>query len=112
MITHQVVLPITFPDNTTHEETFLITQLHPAADVVLELAWLRKWNPLTDWANLTIQFQESLRAISVQLPQPTINPQPYHTTVEEVPDEDDHHPSSPADAPWIGPQPVDDTGRR
>ena len=47
---------IFFPDSTSQTLCFLITQLHPAAQIVLGLPWLRTTNPTIDWAALSLSF--------------------------------------------------------
>ena len=49
-------LKIRFPDGTEHSVRFLVTRLHPAAQLVLGLDWLRTSNPHIDWSEGTLSF--------------------------------------------------------
>ena len=67
-LTHVVQTQLSYADGTTHREQFFPQQVHPSVKVVLGMSWLRKWNPTINWADLTLRFPESLRAISMTVP--------------------------------------------
>src|SRR3954447_9436279 len=54
---HFVITPIVFADGTTQRIPFLVTPLDSSAQIVLGLPWLQEYNPIVDWANLTLQFR-------------------------------------------------------
>ena len=56
-IQHFVIIPIIFADGTTQRIPFLVTPLDSSAQIVLGLPWLQEYNPIVDWANLTLQFR-------------------------------------------------------
>jgi hypothetical protein len=58
-----------FADGMVYTEELLITRLHLSASIVLSLSWLCKWNPIIDWADLTLLFKESLCTVNVQYAQ-------------------------------------------
>lgn len=62
-ITQALKAPIFFQDNTTHEETFLLTKLHSSAQLVLGLPWLKKYNPTINWKDLTFSFENGIPLI-------------------------------------------------
>ena len=57
-ITHLYRDTISFEDGTIQMVTFYVTKLHPTAPIVLGLSWLREVNPIIDWKELTVTFQE------------------------------------------------------
>jgi hypothetical protein len=66
-IEHSLITSIEFSDGTVQEVEFLKTKTHPMAPVVLGLSWLCQHNPIINWSSLTLQFPESLRAISMTI---------------------------------------------
>ena len=66
-ITHSYRDTISFDDGTIHLVEFLVTRLHPAAPIVLGLSWLQKHNPVIDWKDLSIMFQDRKVRISAAL---------------------------------------------
>ena len=99
-VKYNVPATLIFPDDqeTTHVEDLLVTRVHPAASVVLSLAWLRKWNPLVNWTRLSLRFRDSVRAIVGICPKIKSAEDPLIT---EAIDEDSTQelPSKPTDPP-------------
>ena len=60
VITHSIRLPIEYASGQTHEVDFLITSLHPGAQLILGLPWLRRTKPSIDWENLTCSLPDLL----------------------------------------------------
>ena len=104
-IDQYVQSPVLFDDGTHQDLSLLVTKLHPAAQVVLGLSWLRKYNPAIDWATMTFIWRDK--------PKSTIN-------MAYLPDdppvaEEEPWSQDPSDvelkeiskmAPWPVPQPV------
>ncbi len=66
-ITQKASLTIQFPDGTVHDEELLVTTTPTDTPIVLGLAWLRRWNPLIDWATLTLAFKTTANAANIPL---------------------------------------------
>jgi len=64
-IRHSLDTPIRFADDTSHSLSMLVTTLHPSAQVVLGLPWLRTYNPDIDWSTLSLSFRDR---VSTSLP--------------------------------------------
>jgi RNase H-like domain found in reverse transcriptase/Reverse transcriptase (RNA-dependent DNA polymerase)/Integrase zinc binding domain/Integrase core domain/Chromo (CHRromatin Organisation MOdifier) domain len=59
-ITHTMNTDILFADGTKQREEFLVTRLHPTADVVLGIEWLQRHNPKVDWKHpMTVTFPDA-----------------------------------------------------
>ena len=105
LINQYVQSPIIFDDGTHHDLSLLVTKLHPAAQVVLGLSWLRKYNPAIDWSTMTFMWRNK--------PKSTIN---MAYLLDDPPAaEEDPRSKDPSEvelteiskmAPWPVPQPV------
>ena len=104
-IKHFVDTTMTFDNGDQQEQAFLVTRLHPTAQVVLGMTWLQEFNPQIDWKSMTLTF-----------PANTADPLPLTTAPKVRPDfEDNIESDDPAEmeihvinklAPWTLPIPT------
>ncbi|KAF8830708.1 hypothetical protein HHX47_DHR2000968 [Lentinula edodes] len=74
LITQTYTDQISFADGTIHKVEFLVTRLHPTAPIVLGLPWLRMHNPVIDWKELCLTFQDRNVRISAALASEIVQP--------------------------------------
>jgi hypothetical protein len=56
-ILYEVTIPVSFAPGKILPVSFLVTPLDPEISTVIGLRWLRQYNPLVDWTNNRIKFQ-------------------------------------------------------
>jgi hypothetical protein len=82
-ITHATDISVRFPCGTTHQVRFLITKLDTKFPAVLRLGWLTLHNPLINWADSSVTFQDHPDISLVTTTQSVLANQ------EELPSDDD-----------------------
>ena len=118
-ITHATLVPVQFPCGTTLQMRFLLTKLDSEFPAVLGLHWLTQHNPLINWADSSVNFQEHLdiHPFSNHIPEPTMVSVPASSKqlpnlILELPSDDDrlseasdiptqHLFKSPPPKPWV-----------
>jgi hypothetical protein len=76
-------ISVRFPCGTTHQVRFLITKLDTEFPAVLGLDWLTLHNPLINWADSSVTFQDHPDISPVTTTQSVLSNQ------EELPSDDD-----------------------
>jgi hypothetical protein len=98
-IMHATDIPVRFPCGTIHQVRFLITKLDTKFPAVLKLDWLTLHNPLINWADSSVTFQDHPDILPVTTTQSVLASQ------EELPSDDDTSSELSEDLP--DPNPVD-----
>jgi hypothetical protein len=97
-ITCTTDISVRFPCGTTHQVRFLITKLDTKFPAVLRLDWLTLHNPLINWADSSVTFQDHPNTLPVTTTQSVLANQ------EELPSNDDTSSNFSEDLP--DPNPV------
>ena len=118
-ITCVTLVPVWFPCGTTLQIRFLLTKLDSEFPAVLGLDWLIQHNPLINWADSSVTFQEHLDTHLVfdSVPEPTMISVPASSKqllnlILELPSDDnssskasdiptEHLLKSPPPKPWV-----------
>ena len=89
-ITHSINLDVLYPSGDPVTLTFLITALHPSAQIVLGMPWLQTTNPTIDWTSGTVTIPDNAPTAHLLQPPTDSNTTDIHGAASTVAD-----PSSP-----------------
>jgi Retroviral aspartyl protease len=86
-ITRTTDISVRFPCRTTHQVRFLITKLDTKFPAVLGLDWLTLHNPLINWADSSVTFQDHLDTSLVTTTQSVLANQEELLSDDDTPSE-------------------------